>query len=134
MIRRLRVALFCMSGLFTAPVLADAEPYLFQNEQYIDYELPAGEPRVFSNVFRWTIHAECTAIKNEGTNTISIKILRKKGIINDIILHRGESLDVETELGDKFDIVAEPGTSVQMTNQGEKLAIFRCIAISDSKA
>lgn len=131
MIKHFKIALFCITGLFVTPVFAEVQTYLFQTDQYIDYELPSKEPRVFSNVFRWTIHAECTAIQNEGINTITIKILRKKGIINDIILQRGESLDVDTALGDKFDIIAEPGSSVQMTNQGNELVVFRCISVAD---
>jgi hypothetical protein len=126
--KKLTTALFCICTLFATPLFASNDSIIF-----IDFDLPAKEPQNLSNVFRWTINAECTIIKSDETSVILFKMLRKNGVLNDIIFHRGESLRIAVKLQEKFTIVAEPGSTVQMTNEGETLVTFRCSATTDPR-
>ena len=127
MIKQLKTAFFCITTLLATPLLASTL-YTFQTSPAVDYELPSNEPQVFSNVFRWAIHAECVAIQDSDETTILFKMLRKKGVLNDISLSRGESIRINVQRDEKFTIVAEPGATVQMTNEGDELLIARCTA------
>jgi hypothetical protein len=124
--KQLTTALFCIGTLLSAPTYANNE-HILQVTPSIDYNLPANEPQVFSNVFRWTINAECTMIKSDETSAILFKVLRKKGSINDITLSRGESLRLNIQPKEKFNISAIPGAAVELTNEGETTITAHCI-------
>ena len=126
-----------MSSLLAAPVFAThtlaPNEHLLQITPSIDYEFPANEPQLISNVFRWTINAECTVIQSDETSTISFKILRKTGTVNDITLARGESLSMDVHLDETFQISAAPFAAVEITNEGETTLIAHCSAVTETK-
>jgi hypothetical protein len=129
--KKLKTALFCISALLATPVIS-ASPYLFQVSPSVDYELPPNDPKVISNVFRWTINAECTVVESDETSSILFKILRKTGTINQIILAKGETLRVAVHPDDTFQVIAIPGASVELTNEGETTITARCASMVDT--
>ncbi|MDF1646335.1 MAG: hypothetical protein P1U61_05045 [Legionellaceae bacterium] len=131
--KQLTAALFCISTLLTTPVLASNQ-HILTVSPAIDYELPVNEPQIISNVFRWTITADCTILKSNATSTILFKILRKKGTLNDITLSRGESLRLTMQPDETFHIVAIPGSSVELTNEGDMDITARCTTSSPMDA
>src|SRR3990167_5572491 len=114
----LNALLFCLNTLFATPVLSST-PYFFDLNLSMDYVFPPNEHKVISNIFRWTIHAECTILESDEKSSIFFKILRKTGIINQITLEKGESLRINVHPNDTFEIIAVPGASVELTNEGE---------------
>ncbi len=104
----------------------------FQMSPAAEYQLPAKEPQVFSNIFRWTINAECVVLQSDEVNPISFKILRKEGTVNDITLSKGEALRIDVHPDDIFHVIAVPGSSVELTNEGETTIITRCSTVSDT--
>jgi hypothetical protein len=126
-------ALLCASTLCAAPIFADIPyaPYTFNLSQSVDYELPANDPQVITNVFRWTVHAECVILDSNKSSDILFKMLRKHSTVNDITLSRGESLRVNVKPNDTFEITAVPGASVEMTNEGDTPITTRCTSSRD---
>ncbi|MDF1678555.1 MAG: hypothetical protein P1U32_07685 [Legionellaceae bacterium] len=128
--KHLKCILFCISTLLAIPALA-VEETLLQAGASVDLQLKPNEPQVFSNVFRWTIDADCTVIKSDETTVILFKILRKQGTMNDITLKRGESLRLQVAQDETFHIIAIPGATIELTNEGEDTAIARCVASNE---
>ncbi len=122
--------LFCVSTLLAIPAFA-VEETLLQAGASVDLQLKPNEPQVFSNVFRWTIDADCTIVESNETTVILFKILRKQGTMNDITLKRGESLRMKIEQNETFHIIAIPGATIELTNEGETTAIARCVASNE---
>ncbi|MCH9763529.1 MAG: hypothetical protein K0U24_04770 [Gammaproteobacteria bacterium] len=123
--KQLTTALFCMGAFLSAPTQANNE-HMLQLTPSVDYDLPANEPQAFTNVFRWTINAECTIIKSDAKSAILFKVLRKEGRINDITLSRGESLRFNIQPKETFNISAIPGAAVELTNEGETTITVHC--------
>jgi hypothetical protein len=129
--KTLTTALFCISTLLATPALATNQHQL-QITPSVDYELPSEEPQVFSNIFRWTINAECTVLQSDESSSLLFKVLRKTGTINDITLSRGESLRIDVHPDEIFQIAAVSGAAVELTNEGETTLITHCSAIADT--
>jgi hypothetical protein len=129
--KKLKTALFCITALLATPVLS-ASQCLFQVNPSVDYELPPHEPKVISNVFRWTINAECTILESDTNSSIFFRILRRTGTINQITLEKGESLRVDVHPDETFEVIAVPGASVELTNEGETPITARCASIADT--
>lgn len=123
--KQFTTALFCIGAFLSAATHAN-NTHILQVTPSVDYDLPANEPQIMTNVFRWTINAECTIIKSDETSVISFKVLRKKGSINDITLSRGESLRLNIQPKEKFNISAIPGAAVELTNEGETTITAHC--------
>ncbi|MCH9756731.1 MAG: hypothetical protein K0U37_06055 [Gammaproteobacteria bacterium] len=128
--QHLKTALFCISTLLATPVLATNQPTLAFGPA-VDYVLPSKEPQVFSNVFRWVINAECVIAQSDETSAISFKVLRKKASLNDVSFSRGETLQINVAPEETFRIRAEPGATVQLTNEGEETIVAQCYALTD---
>lgn len=126
----LKCTLLMVSFFIATPVFASNQ-HVLQIGPYFDYLLPSNQPQIFSNIFRWTIYAECSIIKGGDENKLTFKILRKTGTLNDITLSRGESLTINLMHQEKFLMIAVPGAAVEITNESDLDVVARCSAIAD---
>lgn len=119
MMRKIGLALLCASGLFTTNAFSTTS-HVFTQGVPVEFELPVNDPQVFSNVFFWTIKASCTVISPNAENPISVKMLSKKGKVNDLALVAGDSMGLVLQNNEKLMITAESGAKVQLVNLGDK--------------
>ncbi len=99
---------------------------VFQSGPSADWELPVNEPLVISNMFLWTVNAQCTIISKEENNYISFKVLRKSGSINSISLSTGDSLSLTLHPREVIRITAASGGKVELLNTGSATVVARC--------
>ncbi|MDX2345854.1 MAG: hypothetical protein QNK11_03150 [Legionella sp.] len=123
--KQLKAAVLCISALLTTPLLAN-NLNLLQIDYVGHYELPSNEPQVFVNFTRWTAYVECVIEQSDVTSAISFKVLRKKGTINDITLSKGETLRIDVHPKEAFHVIAIPGASVEMLNEGDESIMAQC--------
>ena len=124
---KISVFLLSLGCLFSTSIFS-ATQHIFQMGPTIEYELPVSDPQVFSNIFMWTVKASCIIKSNEPNNTISFRILRKTGTINDINLTLGDTMTLIFHPQDTVYITALPGAKVELINQGSAAIIASCIA------
>lgn len=98
----------------------------FRQGLAIEYELPANDPLVISNILFWQIKAVCVITSENTGNPLSVKMLRKTGSVNDTLLATGESLGLTLQPGDIFNVTADSGAKVQLVNLGEKTIKATC--------
>lgn len=125
MMRKLGISLLCASGLWATSAFSTTE-HLFSQGLAIEYELPANDPQIFSNIFFWTIKANCTIISESAENLISVKMLRKTGSVNSQQLTSGDTLEITVQAGDKLSISADSGAKVELVNLGHKTIVASC--------
>jgi hypothetical protein len=79
MFKKVLLSLSLAVSVIAAPVYALPEIYLGQANG-VEFFLPPNESQIFTNVFMWTINANCEikCDKNE-VNTINFKVLKKTG-------------------------------------------------------
>ena len=92
MLKCFTAALFCVSTTICAHDLPQIDRHTLQLGTAIDYELPSKQPQILSNVFKWTVTADCKLIETEQAHELTFKVLRKKISFNEIILSRGEKI------------------------------------------
>ena len=127
MLRTIGSALLLAGSIFSSPSFATIN-YNFQASPAYDYELPANEPVVFSNIFMWSISANCVILSEKEDNFISFKLLRKSGSINETPLSSGDEMSLIVHPNDTFYVTALPGAKVELINHGDKSIIARCSA------
>lgn len=125
----MKKTLFTLCGLLAIPAVASL-PYSFESGAPMTYELPANEPQLFINIFRWPVEATCSMLEREKESPLSFAVLKKKASVNDITLSSGDSLEMMVSPKDSFVIRAEPSAKVEITNHGEQVVVMRCYASS----
>lgn len=139
----LKTGLFCLSTLLATPVLAtpdrpitpilsnpplEATQFGYSASAPFKMELLPNTPLMITNILRWSINAECSLVDQEAPADVTFKLLRKTGSLNEITLSRGESLSMTVKPEDVFAIVAEPGATVEITNESEEKIVVNCSA------
>lgn len=125
MIKKISVILFCAFYLLPGSLLA-ASHEIFVPGLTLEYELPVNVPQVFSNVFLWTVKGTCTIISDTENNPIQVKANRGTGAINNAEIKEGDILLFNVKNGETLSIMANSGSQVELTNQGEKTIKARC--------
>lgn len=95
----------------------------------IDYTLLPQEPQVFTNVFYWVIKANCTIYSDIEDNNILIKFLKKTGSVNNQHLNAGDELNITLHNEEVISIVSNPGSKVELVNQGNTTIKATCVAL-----
>lgn len=125
MIRKIVMSLLCASGLWASNAIATTE-HVFSQGMAIEYELPVNDPQVFSNIFFWTIKANCMLTSEAPENIISVKMLKKSGTVNTRELVSGDSVELLVQTGETIFIAAESGAKVELNNLGTKKVMASC--------
>ena len=125
MIQKISVILFCAFYLLPGTVLA-ANHEVFAPGLTLEYELPVNVPQVFSNVFLWTVKGNCTIISDTEDNPIQVRAKRGTGAINNTDIQEGDTLLFNVKNGENLFLLANSGSQVELTNQGEKTIKARC--------
>ena len=125
MLRKIGFSLLCGCGLFSTTAFS-LTTHIFAQGMAIEYELPANDPQVFSNIFFWTLKATCTILSDTNENPISVKMLRKTGSVNDTQLTTGDSMGLVVQPGDKLNITAVSGAKVELVNRGSRTIKANC--------
>lgn len=128
MIRKIGFTLLCASGLLTTNAFS-VTYHNFTQGLAVEYELPANDPQVFSNIFFWKIKATCTIISDPPENPLSVKMLRKTGSVNQIPLSAGDSMGLVVQPGDKLNVTADSGAKVELLNLGPKTIRASCSTV-----
>ncbi len=115
--------MFCMSSLW-------ASTYLMPTSGTpIEYLLPPGEPLVVANQFYWTINAKCVVSSVAEENTLAVSFLRKTGTVNGQTLTEGDELNFILMNNEVLNIMAPPGSKVQLINLGSEEVRASCNAV-----
>lgn len=125
MIRKIGVSLLCAGSLFTTCAFSTSD-HVFTQGLAIEYELPTNEAQTFSNIFLWTIKAVCTVISDAPDNPLTIKMLRKTGVVNGDPLKSGDLVNLIVHPGDKLYITADPAAKVELMNTGPQTIKASC--------
>jgi len=112
------------AALLTPPAFATTEHILRQGLG-IEYELPANDPQIFSNIFLWQVKATCIIISENTENSITIKMLKKTGTVNSIPL-TAEPMVLKVQSGEKLIITADSRAKVELINHGDKAIKASC--------
>ena len=123
--RKFGAALICVVSLYTTSAFSTANHNFIQGLS-VEYELPVNDPQVFSNIFFWTIKAVCTIVSETSENPLSVTMLRKNGLVNDLQLTQGDSMGLVVQPGDRLHITAVSGAKVELVNQGVKTVRASC--------
>ena len=128
MLKCFTAALFCVSTTICAHDLPQIDRHTLQLGTAIDYELPSKQPQILSNVFKWTVTADCKLIETEQAHELTFKVLRKKISFNEIILSRGEKITAFFKPLENVHMSVEPGATLEITNQDDESLKIRCVA------
>lgn len=128
MMRKIGFTLLCAGGLLTTNAFS-TNYSTFRQGMAMEYELPANDPLVISNILFWQIKAVCVITSENTGNPLSVKMLRKTGSVNDTLLATGESMGLTVQPGDIFNVTAESGAKVQLVNLGNKTIKATCSTV-----
>ena len=130
MFKKVLLSISLAVSVIATPVYALPEIYLGQANG-VEFILPPNESQIFTNVFMWTINANCEiqCDKNE-VNTIKFKVLKKTGSLNGIPLKTGDSMSVDLHSKDEMLISAFPGSKVELKNIGRSTVHAYCTLVS----
>lgn len=130
MFKKVLLSISLAVSAIAAPVYALPEIYLGQASG-VEFILPPNESQIFTNVFMWTINANCEiqCDKNE-VNTIKFKVLKKTGSLNGMHLKTGDTMSVDLHSNDAMIISAFPGSKVELKNTGRTTIHAYCNLVS----
>ncbi len=94
----------------------------------LEYILLPKDSQILVNQFFWTINANCTISSEVEENILGVKILKKNGYVNDLILNAGDSIDLALLNNSVVRVSAPPGSKVELTNLGEEAVQASCEA------
>lgn len=92
--------------------------HILQTGVPMEIVLASNDPKVFPNVFMWTVKGHCTVISDEQDNYLSFKALRKTGSVNGIQLTEGNSLSLIVHPNETISVTADPNAKVEIVNTG----------------
>lgn len=124
MLRKIGLGLLCAGALFNTA--ASAATHALTQGVSVEYVLPSNEPQVFANSFFWKISATCSVTSEDESTQLLVEGLSKKGSINDLPLQSGDSVVITVHNGDKFNLSADSGAKVSLTNLGEHSLSASC--------
>ncbi len=130
-----KALVFCTTTLMATHALA-IQPVerIYAPFDLGDYVLKPDESQPFMNFMRWVVTIKCFVrdTENDEPANISIKLLRKKGTLNDIELSAGDDpLLFTVEPNETFVVTAQPNAKVRLTNTGTQDITAHCDAISE---
>lgn len=128
MMRKIGFTLLCAGSLLTTNAFSTTYS-TFRQGLAMEYELPANDPLVISNILFWQIKAVCVITSENTGNPLSVKMLRKTGSVNDTLLATGESMGLTVQPGDIFNVTADSGAKVQLVNLGNKTIKATCSTV-----
>jgi hypothetical protein len=128
MLRKFIVSLGLLTSAIAMPALAaPKEVYLSMSTSGIDFYFQPDKSQVFTNVFAWTLKASCQVVCDDSvSNRMQATILKKSGSLNKQTLNLGESMCLDIHNGDVFELVAPPGSKVEIKNIGESSIKANC--------
>ena len=95
----------------------------------IAYVFPVNEAVIITNNFLWSVKAFCTAMSENESNRMLMRVLKKSGTFNNTKLSTSDSCEVTLYNKDNFEITAVPGAEFELTNIGDKTMFTHCIVI-----
>ena len=130
MFKKVLLSISLAVSVIAAPVYALPEIYLGQANG-VEFILPPNESQIFTNVFMWTINANCEILcdKNE-VNTVYFKVLKKTGSLNGMSLKSGDSMNLDLHSKDEMLISSSPGSKVELKNIGRTTIHAYCNLVS----
>lgn len=125
MLRKIGFSLLMICSLISTSAFATTE-HIFTQSLSVEYDLPVNDPQVFSNIFFWTIKANCLIFSENSENHLTVKMLRKTGTVNAMQLASGDLVELTVQSGEKINITAESGAKVELVNIGDKVIKATC--------
>ena len=116
-----------LSLLFVISLCFASEHFLMPGVS-IDFEFPPHSPQVLTNMFFWTLAANCRIISQDESNDIFVRMRASTGKVNGLFLKKGDELTITVHPNDILNLLANPGAQVELTNLGEHSVIGACIA------
>ncbi|MFC3909923.1 hypothetical protein ACFORL_12670 [Legionella dresdenensis] len=130
MYKKINIFLLCSSALLAANSFAATEEVV--NESSSDFipwylELPSNEVKTIKNHLIWKRHRECEVrmTQNEVVD-LYIQALKKRSVINGIVLDEGAATTFIVKPGSILDIEFYSRAHVGFTNLGKSLISLKC--------
>ncbi len=95
----------------------------------VAYVFPVNEAVLITNDFLWNVKAVCTAMSENESNRLSMRVLKKSGSFNNTKLSTGDSFEVTLHNKDNFEVTAASGAEIELTNLGDKTMFTHCLVI-----
>ncbi|MDI1351424.1 MAG: hypothetical protein PSV35_01435 [bacterium] len=125
MLRKIGFSLLCAAATLTTNAYCMSN-HALQAGITIEYELPAGEPQLFSNFLFWSVEADCKLFTEDESNLLVIEAKAKSGKINGMPVSKGDMISLLIHGGDVLRLQADGGAKVEITNTGEHLVKASC--------
>ena len=118
MLQRISLCILCACTLLSNTPLFAAIEHVFTPGIAIEYEFFPNQPQVYANIFFWPISCTCRVISESESNFLLVKALRKSGSVNGLPLTVGDQTVLSAKPNDLFNISADSGAKVEVTNVG----------------
>ena len=129
MLRKICLGFMCMAAIASTSSYAIESSQLKTQSITMEFDLPPGQPQLFTNYMFWTVEANCKMSTEDESNTLNVVALAKKGKINDVPLSSGQSLQVTVHPGENLKLSADSGAKVEITNLGRHTVKATCTTI-----
>lgn len=125
------ISLGIVVSVFATPSHALKPEIYIGQANGVEFVLPPNEAQIFTNIFMWTINANCQmqCDKNE-VNTVQFKVLKKSGSLNGESLKTGDSRTIDIHSKDEMIISANPSGKVELKNIGKTTIHAYCNVIN----
>ena len=127
MLRKIGLTVLSAASLFSTSTFSATEHVFGMSAPY-EFTLPPNVPQVFSNVFFWSVEANCNISSKSENNLFSFTVLRKSGSLNNIPLSEGDAMALVVHPGDILHITAVSGGRIELTNHGESAITASCVS------
>lgn len=129
--------LLCLSTLLCASTFANTNQSLSSTVDHSlpalgysrEYTLPPQEPQEVTNPFYFVVKASCKITSASEINYILVRFLKKTGEVNSQPLQAGDRVEIVLDNKKDIMIVANPGSKVELTNQGDMTITAVCTGI-----
>jgi len=124
MFKKLGLALFCASTLFS--INCEAATEVYSSPSTYKTQLTPEKPDVFTNYLFRTITATCNIETEDAKNIIEVEGINLSGSVNNIPVTKGTHLNIEVHNNDLLVITAKSAAQVKLTNHGEHTIFVNC--------
>lgn len=119
MAKRLTATLFFLLAVF---VTYEAKA------QSMHFILASKSTKKVENTTLWTITASCSIQSKADKNEVVVSMLKNKGSVNGKSLNPGHKTAIMMHAHNNLTVVAEPGATVNVTNEGQNTIEATCSA------
>ena len=94
--------------------------------QSIQLNLAPHGSKLIENHYLFALDATCNIQGTEKSNTVTLHVIEKSGVVNGKHLKKGQSTSVKLKNHDALSVHAEPGSVVNISNLSDDRVLANC--------